>query len=62
MNNNKIIYSLNVKDIQTVANKELRRDLSPREIKKILNTIGEKINWYDAIADSVNETIIHKNN
>ncbi|MGI8583956.1 MAG: hypothetical protein ACR2KX_17300 [Chitinophagaceae bacterium] len=60
MNNNKIIYSLNVKDIQTVANKELRRDLSSQEIKKILNTISEKINWYDAIADSVNERIIYK--
>ena len=55
MKNNKIIYSLTVEDIQTVANQEMERNLSPEEIEKIIEVIAEKINWYDAIAGSINE-------
>jgi DNA replicative helicase MCM subunit Mcm2 (Cdc46/Mcm family) len=57
MKSSKIIYSLNVEDIQTVALQEIERNLSPEEIKKIKESIAEKINWYDAIADSINEHI-----
>lgn len=55
MKNNQIIYSLTIKDIQTVANQEIERDLSPDEIEKITDAIAEKINWYDAIADSIHQ-------
>ncbi len=58
MKNNKIIYSLTVEDIQTVANQEIERDLSSDEIKKIIEPIGENIKWYDAIADAIQETKI----
>lgn len=57
MDNNKIIYSLNVEDIQNVANQELDRDLTDKEIIKITDTIAEKIPWYDAIVDSIQEKI-----
>lgn len=57
MKKNKIIYSLNEEDIQTVSNQELGRDLSHEEIEKIKDAIAEKINWYDAIADAINENI-----
>ncbi len=57
MKNNKIIYSLTVEDIQTVSEETLDRRLSGNEIKIILNSIAEKINWYAAIADSINEKI-----
>ena len=53
----KIIYSLNEDDIQTVALQEVERSLSSQEIEKIKNSIAEKINWYDAIAESINEKI-----
>ena len=53
-----IIYSLTIEDIQTVSNQEIQRDLSPEEIKIILEPIAEKIKWYDAIADSINESNI----
>lgn len=53
----KIIYSLNEDDIQTVALQEVERNLSSQEIEKIKNLIAEKINWYDAIADAINEKI-----
>jgi hypothetical protein len=55
MENNKIVYLLTVGDIQTVANQEIERNLSYDEIKSIIETIAEKINWYDAIADSITE-------
>lgn len=57
MKNNKVIYSLTVEDIQTVANKEIERDLTSKEIIKIIPFIEEKIKWYDSIADSINENI-----
>lgn len=57
MKNNSIIYYLTVEDIQTVSNQEIERDLTFNEIKKIIVTISEKINWYDAIADSINEKL-----
>lgn len=58
MSNDKIIYQLTIEDIQTVANKELERNLSNVEIETIQNSISEKINWYEAIADSINEKLI----
>jgi hypothetical protein len=55
MKSRKIIYSLNQEDIQAVALQEIERNLSSEEIEKIKNSIAEKINWYDAIAYSINE-------
>jgi hypothetical protein len=57
----KIIYQLTVKDIQEVANQELERELSLEEIELIQNRIAEKIRWYDAIAESIDELIKPKN-
>lgn len=57
MKKDQIVYSLNEEDIQTVANQELERDLSSQEIEKIKDTIAEKINWYDAIAEAIEERI-----
>lgn len=58
MDNNKIVYSLIIEDIQTVANEELDRNLSSDEITKICEILPEKINWYAAIADSIAAIII----
>ena len=52
-----IIYSLNVEDVQIVAQQEIDRDLTRKEIKSIIDAIASNINWYDAIADAINETI-----
>jgi hypothetical protein len=57
MKNNKIIYSLNIEDVQTVAQQELERKLSNEEIESIINSLGEKINWYEAIAVTISERI-----
>jgi hypothetical protein len=57
MKNGKIVYSLNVEDIQTVALQEIERNLTPEEIEKIKYSIADKINWFDAIANSINEKL-----
>ncbi len=54
---NKIIYNLTIEDIQKVAEKEIDRELSYSEITQLEDLIAEKINWYDAIADAINENI-----
>jgi len=58
MTNDKIVYSLSEEDIQIVAQQEFERTLTKDEIKSIVDIIAEKINWYEAIADSINEKII----
>jgi hypothetical protein len=52
---NDIFYSLNIEDIQTVTLQEFDRELTDDEIEDIKALIAEKINWYDAILDSINE-------
>ncbi|NUM75175.1 hypothetical protein HUU40_12505 [candidate division KSB1 bacterium] len=57
-NNDDIIYSLNIDDVQTVAMDEIGRELSLSEIKSIEDLIGDNINWYDAILDAINAKIL----
>ena len=47
--NDRIIYSINVKDIQAVAIEEIRRQLTTDEIKKVERKIGDYIDWYGAV-------------
>lgn len=57
MNGEKIFYSLNINDVQTVAEHELSRKLNAQEINIILDKIPSRINWYDAISDVIQEFI-----
>ena len=41
-----------------MAIQELERELSAKEIKKLIDPIAEKIAWYDVIADAINETLV----
>ncbi|MCX6829767.1 MAG: hypothetical protein NT002_10885 [candidate division Zixibacteria bacterium] len=45
----KIIYSINIEDVQTVAQEEYGRVLTPDELKKVEDKIGDYFGWYDAI-------------
>ncbi|NUQ85855.1 MAG: hypothetical protein HUU11_14175 [Anaerolineales bacterium] len=54
---NKIVYYINVQDIKAVTDKELGRDLTEDEFRKVESLIGEKINWYDVILDSLREIV-----
>jgi hypothetical protein len=56
----KVIYYITVSDIQEVADQELERELSLEEIELIRDRIAEKIPWYDAIAESIDELIVRR--
>lgn len=44
-----IIYQLSVEDIQTVAEEELERKLTDKEIEIVADKVGDYVPWYDAI-------------
>ena len=60
-NNDTIIYSLNIDDIQEVAVQELDRELTYDEIRKLVDPIAKKVSWYDVIAEAINEVILVNN-
>ena len=53
----RVVYSLNVEDLQTVANEELSRDLTEEEIKIVEENLGDYISWYQAIYLAITEML-----
>jgi len=53
MNKNQIIYSINIEDVQNVAEEELERKLTAKELKLVEDKIGDCINWYEAILNAI---------
>jgi hypothetical protein len=58
---NEILFYLNVEDFQNVAIQEIDRHLTKDEILKVRDKLNERINWYDALSDSINELLIVNN-
>lgn len=56
-NNEKIIYSINIEDVQNVANEKLDRDLNQDELKLVEEKLGDYIDWFGAISDSISDVI-----
>ena len=54
----RIIYSINVADIQEVANEVLERRLTMDEIVLVKESVGDYIDWFQAIENSIREYII----
>ena len=52
---NRIVYSINVDDIQNVADQELYRELTDKEIEFVENRLGDYIDWYGAIASAIGD-------
>lgn len=57
MNSEKIIYSINIEDVQNVAQDELGRDLTQQELKVIEDKIGDYFDWYDSISFAISSNI-----
>lgn len=53
--NNRIVYSLNVEDIQNVANEILDRELTQEEVNKVVDVVQERMPWFDVLSDSINQ-------
>jgi len=53
----RIIYSINVGDIQEVANQVLERDLTKEEVVLVENSVGDYLDWFQAIENSILEHV-----
>lgn len=53
MNPETVIYSLTVKDIQIVATETMGRILTEPEINSLIDPIGDRLSWFDAIEGAI---------
>ena len=53
INLEKIIYSINIEDVQNVAEEEIERKLTAEELRLVEDTVGDYINWYEAILNAI---------
>ena len=51
----KIIYSINIEDVQNVAEEELERKLTAKELRLVEDKVGDYINWYETILNAIYE-------
>jgi hypothetical protein len=54
----KIIYSINIEDVQNVAEEELERKLTKKELEIIEDKLGDYIDWYSAIDITIQNEIL----
>lgn len=60
MKPSKIIYSINIEDVQNVAEEEFDRELAEKELKIVEDKIGNYIDWHGAIEMTIrNEVLKH---
>jgi hypothetical protein len=57
MNDSKVIYTINIEDVQTVAGDVLDRRLTDKEIALVENSIGNHIAWFQAIENAIHENV-----
>lgn len=55
MNGKKIIYSINIEDVQNVAEQELDRKLTEEELRLVEDRLGDYVGWYEAILHAIDE-------
>ncbi len=54
---NKVIYSINIEDVQAVAMQEYERLLTDHELKIIEDKLGDYIDWHEAIVLALNDAV-----
>jgi hypothetical protein len=52
---NRIVYSIDVEELQNVADQEIDRELTGKEIEFIENRLGDYVDWYGAIASAIGD-------
>lgn len=60
MKPSKIIYSLNIEDVQNVAEQEFEKELSVKELKIVEDKIGDYIDWYGAIEMTIRNKVLNQ--
>jgi len=51
------VYSINVGDLQQVSQEVLDRPLSKQEIAKVEASVGDYIDWFQAIENAIREHV-----
>lgn len=55
--NDRIVYSINVRDIQEVASQVLDRVLTKEEVGLVEDSVGDYIGWFQAIENSIHKRV-----
>jgi hypothetical protein len=59
-NGEKVIYGINVNDVQEVSAQILDRPLTDAELALVENSIGDHIDWFAAIESAIESKIMPK--
>lgn len=62
MNTSRIIYSINVEDIQNVAKEHLGRQATKKELKRVEDKLGNYIDWHEAIILAIDNAVNSQEN
>jgi hypothetical protein len=57
MKETEAIYSLSAEDVQTVADQVLERHLTEREIALVEKSLGDYIDWFQAIENAIRNAV-----
>lgn len=58
LNNEYILYSINVEDAQNVASNIIDRNLTESEIKKVEERLGDYLtNWFDLLEMAIDDVV-----
>ena len=52
---NCLFYSINIEDVQNVAEQELERQPTEEELRLVEDKVGDYINWYESILNAITE-------
>ncbi|MCF6155286.1 MAG: hypothetical protein E3K36_08540 [Candidatus Brocadia sp.] len=55
MHKKKFIHSVNIEDIQHVAEQQLGRKLTKEELRLVQDKLGDYVGWYEAILHAIDE-------
>jgi len=53
----RVVYSINVRDIQQVASQVLDRALTKQEVRLVEDSLGDYIDWFQAIENSIQKRV-----
>lgn len=53
----KTVYEISLEDLQVVAREVLQRELTSNELTAVGNSVGNYIDWFQAIENAISERI-----
>jgi hypothetical protein len=51
------VYEISIEDLQRVAKEVLERELSDEEVAAVGNSVGDYIDWFQAIENAINNSV-----